>query len=80
MYWVYVLKSEKFNKSYVGYTDNIDRRFMEHSTGKGRFTKTYLPWKLIHTETFADRFEAIKREKFLKSKVGRKFLTEFVFK
>jgi len=79
MYWVYVLQSEKFAKSYVGYTDNVQRRLSEHNAGKSNFTSKYKPWKLKHIESFNLKGEAIKREKFLKSKSGRKFLKDVVF-
>lgn len=61
-------------KSYVGLTDNIERRLKEHNFGKHFYTKRYLPWKVIHEEKFKDFSEARKREKFLKSTSGRRFL------
>lgn len=80
MYFIYVLKSERFSKSYVGYTDNVERRLEEHNSGRGNFTSTYKPWKLVYTETFEKQSDALEREKFLKSRSGRMFLKEAVFK
>jgi len=79
MYWIYILKSKRFKKSYVGYTDNIERRLSEHNAGRSKFTSSYKPWEIIHKEEFVGKSEAIKRERFLKSKAGRKFLKEVVF-
>ncbi len=74
MYFVYILKSKVAKKSYVGMTDNIERRLREHNSGKSFFTKNYFPWEIIHKEMYGTREEARKREKYLKSGSGRKFL------
>ncbi len=73
-YVVYVLKSHKFEKSYVGLTQNIERRLKEHNSGKSNYTKKYLPWSMIYSEECDNLIEARKREKYFKSSVGRKFL------
>lgn len=74
MSFVYVLKSLSVNKSYVGSTNNLSRRLKEHEKGQSGFTKKFLPWKLIYTEDYATLADARKREKYLKSAAGRKFL------
>ncbi len=43
MYKVYILKSSDYPKTYVGITDNIDRRLKEHNSGKNFYTKRYKP-------------------------------------
>jgi putative endonuclease len=80
MHFVYVLSSRDFKKSYVGLTDDIDRRLRQHNDGKSPYTAKYKPWELVHTESFVDRAEAAKREKFLKSKSGRNYLKAVIFK
>ncbi|MDO8548153.1 MAG: GIY-YIG nuclease family protein, partial [bacterium] len=77
--WVYVLKSKSGSKSYVGQTDNLQRRLDEHNAGKSAFSKRFIPWQLVHTESFVTREEAVFRETFLKSKTGRIFLKQVVF-
>ncbi len=53
MYIVYVLISISANKTYVGYTSDMERRLVEHNeTGEG-FTKRYRPWVILFTESFA---------------------------
>ena len=74
MYYVYVLESLSHHTRYVGSTDNVSKRFEEHNKGKCRYTKGRSPWKLIYTEEFKTRSEAMQREKFLKSGKGREFL------
>ena len=74
MFIVYILKSIDFPKSYVGMTNDIDRRIGEHNAGKHPYTKRYVPWELIYKEEYWDRKSARLREKYLKSAVGRKFI------
>ena len=74
MYYTYVLYSPKFDKIYIGRTDNLDKRFERHNLGLVRSTKAYIPWNLIHIELFKTRSEAIKRERELKSHKGRDFI------
>ena len=76
MYFAYVLRSEKDNSRYVGSAENIERRLIEHNKGKVRYTKGKKPWKLIYFEQFKTRSEARKREIFLKSGQGRKYLDQ----
>ena len=74
MVYVYVIKSLIKNYRYVGITNNIQRRFVQHNLGYNKGTKPFHPFKLILTETYENYIEARKREKFLKSGMGRKFL------
>ncbi len=74
MFYVYVLWSDKLNKRYIGQTENVQQRLINHNKGKNQFTKSGIPWKLIYVEELPDRTSAIKRERFLKSGQGRKFL------
>jgi len=74
MFFVYAIKSEIRNFLYVGLTDNVDRRVSQHNKGYERTTRPYLPFKLIHVESFETRQAARIREKYLKSGVGKEFL------
>ena len=76
MYIVYVLISENANKTYVGYTSDLARRLIEHNeTGEG-FTKRYRPWKILFTEGYSTKREAILREKFFKTGKGREEISK----
>jgi len=70
MYWVYVLKNEK-NRTYVGYTSNLNNRLTDHNIGRSYWTSRFKNWRLVYYETFQTRTEAIIREKILKSGKGR---------
>jgi len=78
MYYVYVIFSQKLKKRYIGSTKNIDRRIKEHNLGKSKFTAAGISWKLVYKESFPTNNEARKRELFLKSGVGRKFLDQII--
>ena len=75
---VYVLKSLSVEKTYVGSTDNFERRLHEHNTGKSSFTKTFRPWKLVYKEECETLSAARKREKYYKSAAGRKILKKLL--
>ena len=54
------------NKYYVGCTSDLERRLLEHQSGRGAdFTKGHLPFKLVYTEEYSTLEEAYKRERQL---------------
>ena len=74
MYFLYILKSIKYKKTYVGMTNNVQRRLSEHNKGECHFTKKYAPWVIIYTEILTNQEEAHKRERYFKSSVGRRWM------
>ena len=70
---VYILYSEKFKKNYTGFTSNLIERFKSHNflETKG-YTPKYRPWTVIYVEFFNSKTEAIKREKYLKNRNGKR--------
>ena len=77
-YYVYVLESEKDGRLYKGHTFNLENRVKEHNSGKTKSTKGYQPWKLLYSEKFQTREEAIDREKYFKTGSGREFLKKLL--
>ena len=73
MFYVYVLKNTK-PSLYIGHTNDLERRVIEHNSGRSPYTKNRGPWNLIYSESLVSRSEAMRREKFLKSGKGREFL------
>ena len=74
MYFVYILKSDKSNRYYIGCTSKLKRRIDEHNTGKVLSTKAYTPWSLVYVEKFISKSEAFNREQKIKSfKSGNAF-------
>ncbi|KKT23247.1 MAG: GIY-YIG catalytic domain protein [Candidatus Nomurabacteria bacterium GW2011_GWF2_43_8] len=80
MFFVYVLKSQSYKKSYVGHTDNLDRRLKEHNSERNNLTRRYMPWNIVYTEKYDNIDDAVKREKFLKTTTGRRFLKKIFVK
>jgi len=74
-YYVYLLLSLKDKRTYLGSTINLERRIIEHNQGKNKSTKNRRPLKLIYSEAYNTLIAARKREKFLKTKKGRKELS-----
>jgi putative endonuclease len=66
MYIAYIIKSLKVNRYYIGSTENIERRLSYHNSGKVKSTKAYKPWKIVYTERFETKSDALKREKQIK--------------
>ena len=67
MYYVYMLKSKGIKSvTYVGYTNNLNKRIKLHNNGKGaKFTRGR-KWKLIYKEKKKSKKEAISREYYIK--------------
>ena len=78
MYLVYAIKSERDGRIYVGMCADIEIRLKEHNAGKTKSTKGFMPWKLIYKEEAVNRIEARKREKYLKSGIGKEYLKELL--
>jgi putative endonuclease len=75
MYYVYILKL-KNQQVYTGYTNNLVRRVKEHKIGNVSFTKKRLPIKLVHYEGYLMKGDAKRREKYLKTTEGKRFLKQ----
>lgn len=73
-YYTYALKSLGRNYIYVGITDNPIRRLNEHNSGYNKTTKPYAPFKTLLVEEYPDRITARKREKYLKSGIGKEWI------
>jgi len=73
-YYVYAIRSIQRNYIYVGLSNDFNRRVHEHNAGYERTTKPYRPFEIILIEEFPTRVLARKREKYLKSGVGKEFL------
>ncbi|TEB43569.1 GIY-YIG nuclease family protein [Flavobacterium circumlabens] len=76
---VYILYSETFNKNYTGFTSNLMERFKSHNhLGTKGYTVKFRPWMVIHVEFFSSKSEAMKREKYLKTGIGREFIKNLI--
>jgi len=73
---VYVIRSTATGKRYVGITNCLERRLAEHRSRNSKAGQLLGDFELLHTEVFQNYKEARKREKFLKSGRGRRWLDE----
>ena len=79
MFTVYVLYSKSYDKIYIGFTSDLEQRLLSHNElGKKGWTINFRPWKLIHTELFEFKSDAMKREKQLKTATGRNFIWSLI--
>ena len=76
MFYVYVLRSEKTGRRYVGSTQDVQARLQQHNSGQSLATKHGVPWRLTHQEEFVTRAKAVRRERFYKTGRGRKILDQ----
>jgi putative endonuclease len=70
MYYVYVLKSLKDNKYYIGSCSDVKKRLDFHNSKLQRSTRSRVPFILIYQEEFPDKILALKREKQIKAYKG----------
>ena len=62
---------------YRGYTNDLEKRFQLHLSGKGaKYTRMHKPVKIAYFEEFELKGDAIKREMYFKSNAGREWLKE----
>jgi putative endonuclease len=79
IYWVYILRCS--NQSYyTGYTDNLEKRFQDHLTGKGsKYTRSFKPLSIAQSwEIKGDKTKAMRIERYIKtlSKVQKEELVQ----
>ena len=71
MFHVFVLRSEKTGRFYVGSAADVEKRLQRHNRGDAKSTRHGVPWAVLHTESFVTRSEALHRERYYKTGRGR---------
>ena len=69
-HYVYILKSLKDNRYYIGETADVKARLDFHNSGMQRSTKNRVPFVLVHVEELIDRKGALQRERQIKAWKG----------
>lgn len=67
MFYVYIIKSKKDQKCYIGSTIDLRKRIKEHNDGKVFSTKSRKPFTLVYYEAFRSEKDARSREQGLKN-------------
>jgi putative endonuclease len=75
---VYAIWSERFNRIYVGMSQDIEKRLKEHNAGITQSTRAFRPWKIIFTANFENWEIGRSAEKYYKSGIGKEFLKKLV--
>jgi putative endonuclease len=70
MYLVYILRSTRQRRFYIGHTSDINKRLQTHNNGEVRSTKAYRPWAIVYTEPHENKQDAYGRELKVKSYKG----------
>ena len=80
VYNVYILYSEKSDIYYVGHTENVSKRLLEHNDLLSKsFTSKHQPWILKSSfVTGNDRGTAMKIESFIKKQKSKKFIEKVI--
>ena len=74
MFYTYILQSKKDRDWYTGYTNDLRKRFRQHNSNEVLSTKGRGPFSLIYYEVCLNQHDAIAREKYLKSGMGKRYL------
>ncbi|MDT0605484.1 GIY-YIG nuclease family protein [Croceitalea rosinachiae] len=77
-YYFYAIASKKDGRIYKGVSQDVDQRLKWHNEGKTKSTKGYRPWQLVYVEKVDDLKEALEKEKYYKSGIGREQLKELI--
>jgi putative endonuclease len=66
MFYIYVIKSKKDGGIYIGYTEDLIKRFREHNNKDNKSTRNRAPFELIYYESYKSKSDAKFREDNLK--------------
>lgn len=77
-YYVYVLQSLTKGFLYVGFTEDLKRRFRKHNNKEELSTKHYAPFELIHYEAYKNIKDGKRREGYFKTTKGKVTLKQML--
>ncbi len=78
MFTVYIIKSTSSNKYYIGQTNNLEHRLIQHNSGYSIATKSGIPWELVFEKEFDTRSDAYQYEQKIKKMKSKKYLEELI--
>ncbi len=65
-YYVYIIYSQSGGCYYRGFSENPEKRLLQHNNKESHYTRKHCDWTLIYLERFQTKKEALIREKGLK--------------
>jgi putative endonuclease len=78
MHYLYILRSLKNGKLYIGQSPDIKARLESHNNGDNKATKPYIPYELIFYAGFINEKDAINSEQYYKTTSGWKRLNNML--
>ena len=77
-FFTYILFSKKLDRYYIGSTGDVAKRLKKHLQNHKGFTSKAIDWKVVYSEKFATREEALKRERQIKKWKSRKMIEKLI--
>ena len=74
MFYIYIIQNKKDGRWYTGFTNDLRKRFNEHNNNKVVSTNNKCPFELIYYEACFNKYDALAREKYLKTGMGKRYL------
>jgi putative endonuclease len=78
VYYLYILQSERTSRFYIGQTQDVPERLAYHNANYSKSLKNRGPWRLVYTEQYKTRSEAVLRESQLKSWKDRRMIEKLL--
>jgi putative endonuclease len=79
-HYVYILFSDIKDRYYIGSSANVKLRLHRHNAGATSSTKTGRPWKIVYTQEFNSKTEALKYEMYLKRMKSRTVIESLIIR
>ena len=77
-FFVYILFSPHKDKFYIGFTSVLENRITRHNQKSKGFTGTTNDWEIVYSESYSTKFEAMTREKQIKSWKSRSKIQQLI--
>ena len=77
-FFVYILQSQKDLSFYIGFTANLQQRLRKHNNARTGYSASKKPWNIVYFESFDNKSDALKRERFLKNQKNRNFYSRLI--
>jgi putative endonuclease len=78
VYYLYILQSESTGRFYIGQTQNVPERLVYHNANYSKSLKNRGPWRLVFTQQFRTRSEAVRRERQIKLWKDRRMIEKLL--
>ncbi|MBI4466183.1 MAG: GIY-YIG nuclease family protein [Acidobacteria bacterium] len=81
MYYVYILKSQRSGRYYVGATEDVARRLRERNgelSNPSRSRPAERPWELVFQAPYGSRSEAMAAERYIKTMKSRDWIAKLL--